>query len=101
MTAFSIVPGDDFNKIFTWTHDGDPIDLTGYAIEFILTVNGETTTLTEDDPEISVTEDEGQIEILIEDEDTAEWSGRVYYHLRVVSPSDLITTLDKGRVMIL
>lgn len=97
MTALHAVRGDDFETDFTWNDsNGSPVDLTGYTFEFIVKVNGTTTTYTTT-PQVTVPDPAtGQIDILIEDAVTALWGCSGTYRLRVTSGTDYRKTLAKG-----
>lgn len=100
MTTLTAIRGDDFVKRFTWqAADETPINMTGYTIEFIVTINGVVTTYTTT-PQVTLTPLSGRMDILIEDAVTALWSTSGTYKLRVTSPADLVTTLVSGTLRV-
>lgn len=92
MTSLHAIRGDDFVKRFTWKSDGTPINMTGYTMEFIVTINGVAVTYTTT-PQIILTPLSGQMDVLIEDAVTALWGTSGTCRLRVTSPTDIVTTL--------
>lgn len=95
MTSLKVIRGDDFIKRFTWQNSGVAIDMTGYTVEFIVKVNGATTTYTTT-PQVTLTPLLGRVDLLIEDSVTAAWVPDGTYKLRVTSATGTKTTLVAG-----
>lgn len=98
--------GATFNPVITWRQQvdgvpGDPVDLTGYAARMQVRPSPSSTTviveLTTDNSRISLGGASGEIELLIEDEDTADLpSGSYKYDLELESAGGITTRLLKG-----
>lgn len=96
MTVLRAIRGDDFQLSGVWNDpDGDPINLTGYTVTFTVTVNGDVQTYSIGSG-VTVTPLSGRIDILIEDDVTAEWGSDGSWRLSVTSSGDLVTTLGRG-----
>lgn len=101
MTSLTAIRGDDFSKRFTWRTKATslvpsvPINLTGYTVEFIVTINGDPVTYTTV-PVVTVTPLLGRVDVLVADEVTSTWGTSGKYHLRVTSGSDAPVTLARG-----
>lgn len=100
MARLSAIRGDDFQRTFIWKDpEGEPIDLTGYVVLFSVT-DGDTTTNYTGGDGVTITEDEGRMDVLIEDDVTEEWGNDLTYRLRVISSDDIVTTLARGRLAV-
>lgn len=96
MATLSAIRGDDYQVRFIWKDGDTPINITGYTIVFSLTINRVTVDY-DGTPEVTLTPAAGQIDIFIEDEVTEDWGTSGTYKLVVTSPSDLKTTIARGR----
>lgn len=101
MTTLNAVRGNTFRTTFIWSPGGTPVDLTGYTAELVITVNGVSATYTDDDA-LTITPDDGRVDALIDEADTAEWTCSGAFHLTVTSPDDdpEVTTISSGRIVV-
>lgn len=100
--------GATFNPVITWREPtaedgtpGDPIDLTGYSARMQVRPSVASTTvvisLTTENGRISLGGANGEIELLIEDEDTANLPPASYkYDIELESSGGVVTRLLKG-----
>lgn len=100
---FAIEAGATFRRTLVWKIDATPVDVTGWEARLQVRRTPTSAVLLLDidtEPEVTVGDTDGTIEILLTDEDTQEldWHGLAYYDLELESPGGEVTRLLEGRV---
>lgn len=102
MATLTVIRGDTAQRTFVWEDgDGDPINLAGYTVTFTVRFYSVDTVYTVDDG-LTITEDQGRIEVSISPEDTADWPGPGTFKLIAVSPDSppVVTTIRRGNIRV-
>lgn len=79
-TLDAAYPGDDFSLSITYSLNGSPVDVSGYTIEWVITIDGTDTSGT-------VTHS-GPIVISLTGTQTADLAGRGTYRLKITAPTE-------------
>lgn len=109
MTDLTIQAESTFTPTITWYTDSTKetsYNLTGYtAAMYIKASAGDSDdealiTLSTETSGITLTEEDGQLDIVLTDEQAATLTKSIYYYaLRVESSGGVVTTLLKGRLL--
>lgn len=106
MATFKVNRGNNWIQTITYKErnpdgtPGDPIDITDYDVLLTITVDGEAEEYVDGDG-LTVTPTEGQIEINIPWQTTADWESDATFVLQITSPDDVrIDLIPDGKIRV-